>query len=276
MYKVVNDFKAQAGSIVVIFILGLAQISALAILSTSYFNKAKKTIVTVNTDFEVENSKSLLMSYFSDERVCTAHFLNKNLIAGPATLPAVKNMVTVGPNLILGATSIGVINNDVKNLTIDRTRASNAGTDFVTNLRFIYNPKMKPAAISLRVEIDAVGEIKKCRSHMNLLVDESICNVASKGKVIYSQTEKFPKVCDGTNWIPAYTNAGYFSYATNSSGGIGDCMQPNKYTASCSCPLGFSSKMVYEFESQACAWGYYKYGSGAGCGAKVMECYNGT
>lgn len=276
MVKAKHGLKNQTGSIVVIFILGLAQISALAILSTSYFNKAKKTIVNVNTDFEVENSKSLIMSYFSDERVCTAHFLNRNLVSGPAQLASVRNMQTVGPNLVLGPTPIAVINNDLKNLTIDKVDAGKVSSEFVTELSYVFNPKNKPAQIGLQVELDATGRIIKCRSNMNTLVDESICDASSKGKFIYSQVDRIPKVCDGTAWTPAYKNAGYYSFMTNSAGGVGQCMQKNSYSKGCSCPAGFKSKLVYEFESHACTWKYYKYGSGAGCGAKVMECYHGT
>ncbi len=265
--------KSESGSILLIFIIGLAQLSALVILSSGYFNKAKKTISSVDAELEIENSDSMIISYFSDERVCTAHFLNKDLVLGDVELTSIKSMKTVGSDLVMDISPLAAINNNSKNLKIAKTSSTNVSKEFVTNLTYNYLPLKKSSVVELKVELNAEGKILKCRSNMNVTVDESKCDSFSKGKFIYSTNDKIPKVCDGTAWIPAYKNAGYFSFATDAKGDVGQCMNKNIYTGGCKCPSGFSSKLIYEFESQDCRGGYFNYGSGAGCGAKVMECY---
>lgn len=269
----------ERGSIPFVLILGTAILATLAITSSSFLNGLKSEMNKSNDTFQRTVNKGIVSTFLASPAACRAQFGDRP-ISQPIEVPNLKPINNDGEPLESAFPLMDEIAQDFK-IAANTSGINDTfiGVDLEFSVKIVSknNPlgfDLKRESVKLLVDLDENGRIRSC--HTNVFEDDSqnTCNFSKRGHITYDTLNKIAIVCDGTKWIGAAQSAGFFSYATNTNGGVGQCHTRNPHTNDCRCPDKYIPKLFFNFESHGCQSSYYNYGQGSDCGFKLVECIN--
>lgn len=268
------EHKPQSGSILIAVLIGTILLSTSMLLLYRFYDAKISISKEVNSNISERNLSSLVFSYFSNEEVCSNYFVGRSL----ANNIDVKELFyTNGQGATTQITNqpFVEINSKASDFYLQQVPSSKASQSVMTKLNYIYKESQESlprrSAIDIQVDLNSSLEITNCVARFFLKENKSDCNKQKNGTIRFNVTSKIPERCDGADWVPAVARAGVYGVFVDKNQQPGKCSNVNQFTGSCSCPQGFKSSLIYDFESRNCEWKYY-WPDSRGCGYKVFEC----